>query len=147
MAGKLLPLLLAALAGSLMAVQGAVNSALGKTIGLPRTNLFVQITGAAVAATLLVLPWQAPGSFREITRVPWYTLWGGLLGAVIVFAVAFGVTKVGAGAATTSIIVAQLLTAYLIDHFGLLGVEHVAFSLVKMAGIVLIAGGGWLLLK
>lgn len=144
---KIFPLLLAAAAGMFMAVQGTLNSRLGKVIGLPRTTLLVQILGGIAAALLLLYPWRRGGSFARLGQAPWYTLMGGPLGVAIVFLVAAGITKVGAGLATTSIIVAQLLTAYLIDHYGLFGVDRLPFCLWKAVGIALIAAGGWLLLR
>lgn len=141
------PLFLAALAGALMAVQGTINSLFSKTVGLPRTTLAVQLTGSVAAALLLLIPWRDGGSFAHLSRVPWYAWLGGPLGVAIVFAVAAGIRRVGAGVATTAIIVAQLLTAYLIDHFGLFGVEKLPFGVWKAVGIGLMAAGGWLLLR
>ena len=130
-----------------MAVQGTLNSMLGKVIGLARATLFVQLTGALVASLLLLIPWTSGGSFANLGKAPWYSWLGGPLGVAIVFFVASSIAKVGAGLATTSIIVAQLFAAYLIDHFGLFGVERLPFSVYKIIGIVLISGGGWLLLR
>ncbi|NLG83787.1 MAG: DMT family transporter [Firmicutes bacterium] len=140
----IVPLLLAAGAGTCMALQGAMNSLLGKGIGLARATFLVQATGALLAGILLFFPW--PGSFAELAHLPWYALLGGPLGVAIVFLVAESIAKAGAGPATTAIIVAQLLLAYLLDHFGLFGLERLPFSAWKALGIILIAAGGWLLL-
>lgn len=144
---KFLPLLMAAAAGSFMAVQGTLNSLLGKSIGLSRTTLIVQVTGGVVAAFLLFFPQLGGGSFAGLNRAPWYALLGGPIGVAIVFLVAAGITRVGAGLATAAIIVAQLATAYTIDHCGLLGVEKLPFTIWKVIGIALISAGGWLLLR
>ncbi|MGE5528827.1 MAG: DMT family transporter [Patescibacteria group bacterium] len=143
---KPVPLLMAAAAGSLMAVQGAFNSLLAKAIGLPRTTLLVHVLGTLAAGVLVLLPWRDGGSFGRLGESPWYTLLGGPIGVGIVLLVAASIARTGAGAATTAIIVAQLLTAYLLDHFGLFGLARLPFDLWKAAGIGLIAAGGWLLL-
>lgn len=140
-------MLLAAAAGALMAVQGTLNSLLSKAIGLPRTTFVVHALGTAVAALLLLAPWRSGGSFARLGETPWYALLGGPIGVAIVFAVAASIRRVGAGVATTSIIVAQLLTAYSIDHFGLFGLERLPFGPLKAAGIGLMTVGGWLLLR
>ena len=147
MKARPLPLLLAAAAGALMALQGTLNSLLGKTIGLPRATFLVQLTGAAAASSLLLLPHQSGGFLAQLSKVPWYAFLGGPIGVAIVFLVAKSIGKTGAGLATTSIIVAQLFTAYLIDRFGILGVARLPFGPVKIVGIILISAGGWLLLK
>jgi len=77
MVTKILPLLLAAGAGACMALQGAVNSLLGKGIGLVRATFFVQITGSLLAGLLLLFP--SPGSFAGLGRLPWYAFLGGPL--------------------------------------------------------------------
>ncbi|MGQ9779914.1 MAG: DMT family transporter [Bacillota bacterium] len=141
---KIIPLLLAAGAGACMALQGAINSLLGKTVGLARATFLVQTTGAVLAGAVLLFP--SRGSFAQLARVPWYALLGGPLGVAIVFLVAKSIAAAGAGPATTAIIIAQLTLAYLLDHFGLFGLERLPFSLWKALGILLIAAGGWLLL-
>ncbi len=142
---KPLPLLLAAAAGALMPVQGALNSLLGKAVGLPRTAFLVHLSGTAAAILLVLL---SPGGFlAPAGKAPWYSYLGGPIGVAIVFLVAKSIARVGAGPATTSIIVAQLFTAYLIDHFGLFGVERIPFGAGKAIGIILITVGGWLLLR
>jgi transporter family-2 protein len=130
-----------------MAVQGALNSMLGKIVGLTRATFVVHILGTAVASLLLLLP-QTPGtSLANLGQAPWYALLGGPIGVCIVFFVAASIGKAGVGLATTAIIIAQLLTAYFIDHCGLFGVEHLPFNALKALGIALITAGGWLLLK
>lgn len=127
-----------------MALQGVLNSLLGKAIGLPRATFLVQASGALLAGAVLLFPCR--GSFASLARAPWYALLGGPIGVAIVFLVAASITRAGAGPATTAIIVAQLGLAYLLDHFGLFGLERLPFSLWKALGIGLIAAGGWLLL-
>ncbi len=147
MSVKPLPLILAAAAGAFMAAQGTSNSLLGRVIGLARATLLVQLSGAAIAGLLLLVPRASGGSFANLGQAPWYAWLGGPLGVAIVFFVAASIARVGAGLATTAIIVAQLFAAYLIDHYGLFGVERLPFSVQKIIGILLISGGGWLLLR
>jgi transporter family-2 protein len=140
----ILPLALAAGSGALMAVQGAFNSALSKIIGLMESTLVVLLTGALVAGILVLA--AGNGSFAKAGATPWYAWLGGLLGVGIVLGVIAGINRLGVGPATTAIIAAQLLTAYLIDHFGWFGAECISFNLWKCGGIMLIVGGAWLLL-
>jgi transporter family-2 protein len=56
------------------------------------------------------------------------------------------IPKLGVGIATTGIIAAQLLTAYIIDHFGLFGMEKIPFNYLKLIGIALIVTGSKILL-
>ncbi len=142
---KLVSMLLAAGAGALMAVQGTFNSVLGKVIGLLEGTFSVQLIGTLTAGLLLLF--LGNGNLAKLGSVPWYAWLGGPLGVAIVFGVAASIPKLGVGVATTSIIAAQLLSAYLIDHFGLFGMESIPFNLYKLGGIILIVAGSRLLLN
>ncbi|NLY75653.1 MAG: DMT family transporter [Firmicutes bacterium] len=143
--GKIFYLLMAAAAGSLMAIQGTFNSLLGKVIGLLEGTFSVHLLGAAAAGLLLLF--LGNGNFAKLAAVPWFAWLGGPIGVAIIFGVAFSIPRLGVGVATTAIIGAQLLTAYLIDHFGLFGMEHIPFNLYKLLGIILIVCGSKLLLN
>jgi transporter family-2 protein len=53
--GKFLPFIMAALAGSLMAIQGTFNSILGKIIGLMEGTFAVHVIGAITAGVVLLI--------------------------------------------------------------------------------------------
>lgn len=56
---EMLPLVLALVSGVLMAVQGSLNTALSKVIGLLEATFFVHITGTILAVILLFsLKWE-----------------------------------------------------------------------------------------
>ena len=54
--------------------------------------------------------------------------------------------KIGVGNATTGIIFAQILTAVMIDRFGIMGVEKVPFRWIDLLGVVLLAVGTGIML-
>ena len=126
-----------------MALQGSLNSVLGKAAGLWEAILragywhpigfgIFALVGEAVAENL---------------ECPWYTWLGGILGVAIIFTVAASIPKVGAAAATTAIIAAQVLTACIIDHFGLFGLSPLPFTWWRWVGGALLAAGGWCMLR
>jgi transporter family-2 protein len=57
------------------------------------------------------------------------------------------IPRVGVALATTAIIVGQVATALLIDHFGWFGLEKMPFTWWKAAGLVLLAAGARLMLN
>ena len=66
---------------------------------------------------------------------------GGVMGAFITFTVIKSMDQLGPAAAVMIIVIAQLLTAYLIEVFGMFGVEKAAFEWKKAAGMVLAIAG------
>jgi transporter family-2 protein len=145
MALKWVALTSALVAGVAMAIQGAFNSALGKVIGLLEATLVVHATG-----TVLVLGlWLAGlgrGQFNRWQQADWFTFFGGILGVLIVYGVAYSIPKTGAATATTAIIVGQVTMALLIDQFGLFGLKPVPFIWQKAAGLAFLAIGARLML-
>ena len=127
-----------------MALQGTLNSALESWRGWEATFL-VQITGTLLVAGLL--PLIGDGSLGKLLEAPWYTWLGGVLGVAIIYTVAASIPKVGAASATTAIITAQVLTACIIDHFGLFGLKAVSFTWSRWVGGALLAAGAWFILR
>ena len=149
--GKILFLLIAGVAGALMAVQGTLNALAGKTVGLIPATFIVNLLGSVTTGLLLVFFHPNAAAFGEILQkipsVPFYAWLGGPIGVAIIYGVAVSIPRLGVGMATTGIITLQLLAAYAIDHFGLFGREHLPFNWIKLLGILLLAAGSYLLLK
>lgn len=137
---------IAALAGAAMALQGTFNAALGKSIGVWPSTLLVHIIGTGSAFLIMLFfrtGWFNP---QQLLQVPWYAFLGGLLNVLIIFAVVKTIPRVGVGDATTAIIVAQILTAVLIDGLGAFGMKKYEFQYLDLLGIVLLAIGSRILL-
>lgn len=142
---SVLALLIAAVAGMAMAIQGSLNASLGKIIGTLETTLVVHVVGLAVIVPALYLFRLGRGNLYLLKDAPWYTYLGGVLGVLIIFGVAVSIPRAGVANATTAIIIGQLITALLIDHFGLFGLEKVPFTAWKGLGLACLAAGGYLM--
>lgn len=145
--GNTLALLLAFVSGVLMAVQGALNAGLSKVVGLLETTFIVHITGTIVILILLFGFKMGKGNLSAFAEAPWFLYLGGLVGVGIIYLVAASIPEVGAANATTAIIVGQVLTAIIIDHFGAFGLEQMSYGWNQIIGLVLLAIGGKLLLS
>ena len=73
-----LALLIAAIAGMAMALQGSLNAALGKIIGTLETTFVVHIVGIAVIMSVLYLFRLGKGNLLLLKDAPWYTYLGGV---------------------------------------------------------------------
>ncbi len=138
---NLLAILLAAVAGSTMAVQGTLNAALGKAIGLLEATLMVMAIGLLTAFLTLYPLNLGKGNIAKVTEAPWYTLLGGVLIVLITYGVAASIPRVGVANATTAIVAAQVATAVVIDHFGLLGMQALPFTWWKILGLAFLTTG------
>ncbi len=65
---------------------------------------------------------------------------------IITYGVIISIPELGVAVATTAIVTVQVLTAAVIDHFGLFGLDRIPFNWVKFTGIIFLAVGVRLLL-
>ena len=129
----LLGILFSVIAGMAMSVQGVMNTRLGEGIGNMEANAFVQ--GTAFALALIALIFTALGGVNKL-----YWL-GGVLGIVITLTVMLGIKSLGTTVAISIILISQLMVAALIDAFGIMGSEKIAFGWNKYVGLAVMCGG------
>ena len=127
------------IAGAAMSVQGVMNTRLGEHIGTMEANVIVQCTAAVLS--LLALLVSHSGSFAALGETPRLYWFGGVLGLVITVTVMLGIKNLSPTVSISVILISQLLTAAVIDAFGLLGSERAAFDWTKYVGLGLMLGG------
>ncbi|HHV72504.1 MAG TPA: DMT family transporter [Clostridia bacterium] len=147
MSSKILFLLVAIIAGAVMAIQGSLNSVLGKKIGLWEANLIVHLLGTLIVTLIILIKGSELSSIKTAFSAPWYTYLGGILNVAIIFGVTITMPKLGVCNATTAIIAGQVSTAALIDQLGLFGLQKSSFCWQMAVGFVLLLIGAKLLLK
>ena len=119
-----------------MSVQGVFNTQVTKTTGMWVSNGWVQFS----AFLLCAVAWLIAGrdSVGALWKVePRYVLLGGVIGAGITWTVIKSMEALGPAKAALLIVIAQLFVAYLIELFGLFGVDKEPFSWRKIGGLVL----------
>ena len=132
--------LIALLSGALMSVQGVFNTQVTETSGIWVANAFVQFTALLVCLAAWLVTDRS--SFAALWKVePKYMLLGGTIGAVITYTVIKGMELLGPARSVMIIVISQLIVAYLIEMFGLFGVEKQPLEVRKLIGMgVAIAG-------
>lgn len=127
------------LAGAAMSVQGVMNTRLQESVGLWEANAYVQGTAFALSAIVMWL-WGS-GSLKAFADVPKGYLLGGVLGLVITVTVMLSIKGLSPTVAISTILIAQLLVAALIDAFGWLGQDKTAMGMKQFIGLGLMLGG------
>lgn len=127
---------IALLSGALMSVQGVFNTQVTKTTGMYVSNGWVQFS--AFLACLAVWFFMGRDSIGAIARVePKYMLLGGVIGAGITWTVIKSMEQLGPAKAALLIVIAQLTVAYVIELFGMFGVEKEPLEWRKLGGLAL----------
>ncbi len=135
----MLGFLCALVAGAAMSVQGVMNTRLGDKVGVLETSAFVQLTGFVLALVIALI--FGKGNIRLLPQAPWYSWLGGVLAPVITVTVMLSIAGLSPTIGISTILLAQLTVAALIDAFGWLGAEKLPFTWQKCVGIALMAGG------
>jgi len=132
--------LIAVISGALMSIQGVFNTKVTESTGIWVSGGWVQLTAfLTCVAAWLFTGRNSIGPLLEVQ--PKYMLLGGIMGAFITFTVVKSMEDLGPAKAVMLIVVAQLLVAYLIEVFGIFGVERVGFQWRKAWGMALAVGG------
>lgn len=135
----MISIIIAIISGISMSIQGVFNTRLGEKIGVWETNVLVQGTGLIL--TLLVSFIWGNGNYHELKNANKLYLLGGVLGVVITYTVMASIGKLGPTCAIGIILVAQLVSAALIDAFGLFGSEKINFTLKEFIGVAIMLLG------
>ncbi len=144
---KWFPLLATVVAGALVGLQAPINSTLGKTVG---TFAAASVSFAIGLTLLIAITLVAGGGFGQVGEAAdlrWYYLTGGILGAAYVTTVLLTVRELGAGGVTAATIAGQLAMSVLVDRAGLLGLPERGLTAQRVAGLVLLAAGTFLIVR
>lgn len=137
---------LAALAGAVMAIEGSMNAAMGKVLGVMESTLLVHLIGTIIVLIIMLFMGTGWASWNKLGEVPWWAYLGGILSVLIIYALVLSMPKVGVANATTAIIVAQISMAVLVDCLGLFGMKRHSFNYYDLLGIALLVIGARILL-
>lgn len=131
------------LAGIANAVQPGLNGAFGKGVSQPLTGGLV--VGIGTLLTVLIaglalgrLAWPTP---EEISRLPWWAWFGGVLGGGIVAVQLLVARQIGAAPFLAVLVTAGVVTSIGLDHFGWVGFDrHPASAWRIVGGALMVAG-------
>ena len=146
-----LAVLATVMAGGFIALQAPINATLGRAVGSPLAAASISFavgTAALVAITLLLSgSFGGYGGLGGVRGLSLVYQTGGLLRAVYVTTALITVRFLGAGAVTAATVTGQLATSLLIDRLGVLGLESRPLSLQRVAGVLLLALGTFLVAR
>ncbi len=132
--------LAALLSGALMSIQGVFNTQVTKQTSLWVSTGWVQFSAFLVC----ILAWfftgrQSIGALWQIENR--YTLLGGVIGAFITITVIQSMGTLGPARAAMLIVISQLVIAWVIELFGMFGMEKQPFEWRKLLGMAVAIAG------
>jgi transporter family-2 protein len=140
---------LAFFVGFLLPVQVGINAELARFISSPLLAALVSfIVGTLCLLASVMLFSKVPlPTFGIVAAMPVWVWGGGLIGAAVVLGSIVAGPKIGALALVGLLLAGQLIASVLMDHFGWFGFPVQKISEARLFGIVLLAGGFFLIQK
>ena len=132
----------AALAGAFIPAMAVLNSRLGRTLGAPEHAVVMLFAVGLSVATLYGL--------LSTGRLPTFATWGhalpqdflgGVIVAFYILSVTLLVPRFGLVNTILCVMTSQIISAAVIDHFGLFGATGRPMTALKVAGVALLLSG------
>ncbi|MED2792591.1 DMT family transporter [Bacillus wiedmannii] len=131
----------AILAGVFITLQGTFNAKLSSHIGIWSTSIITHLIGFIIATTVFLL--KKEEKIADLKDVKKIYLVAGALGGLIICAETVAIHAMGVTLTAGTLMVAQLLTATLIEMKGLFQIKkiqmeryHIVGTIVMIIGIV-----------
>lgn len=121
--------------GMFVSIQSTLNGNLGKKVGTIESAYLSFFIGS-VLLTIVVI-FFGDGNIFKIIEAPVWQLICAIFGFIFIFVMAFSVPKIGVTATTTTVVIGQLVTSMIVDHFGWFGSDVTPFTMKRLIGVLL----------
>jgi transporter family-2 protein len=118
---------------------------MGQRVGGLGSSFIIHLSGAILSALLLAA--RGGEMIQNWRGLPWYMLGAGAFGVVLYLTLMHTLPRLGATTAIALIIVGQLAMGMLIDQFGWFGVPVRPIDGWRVAAVVLLLAGGYLVVR
>jgi len=145
--GTAVAVALTATAGLAGAVQAAVMGELGERVGIVPAVAFSVIVGLVAGLVTLLLWERSFAGMRAALHEPAWLWIGGLMSIYIVFAITVGPPRIGVAATVGVVIAGNLVSAAVIDRYGLFGQDVIPIDRWRLLGLLLLMAGAALSLS
>lgn len=127
--------------GVILTLHLSMNAQVGAIIKNPKIGNALFWTIGAFTAILIALTSLETEAFSRLKEVPAWLLLAGVIGAILVFGIAWTIPQIGAASAFVLMIAGQVIAGVVLSHFGLLGSPIEKISILKIMGILLLLSG------
>lgn len=129
-------------AGIGIPILAALNATLGRFLGSPFAAGLILFSVALTVAALITIV-TGPGALARATEAPKHLFLAGILVAFYVLSITYIAPSFGVGNAVFFVLIGQLISAAIIDQFGLFGAQISPLTLTRASGLALMGIGVW----
>jgi bacterial/archaeal transporter family-2 protein len=129
-----------------LTLQIGMNSKLRTVLANANIAALISFLVGTTALVLLLVVTRTPMPARDtLAAVPAWAWLGGLMGAFYVAISTVVASQLGTASLLGLALSGQLAMALLVDHFGWLGMPEHPITLTRIAGVVVLGAGAWLI--
>ncbi|MCH1624221.1 DMT family transporter [Ferdinandcohnia quinoae] len=126
-------------AGVFISLQGVFNSKLSEVLSPWHTTTIVHLVGFITSFIIFLM--IRDGKSKGFREVPFAYLIGGMFGVVIVIGEMRAIHILGMSLAVATLLISQLICAFIIDVRGLFGVIKLKITSQQIIGMIMILAG------
>lgn len=141
----LLTVLVGLLGGIAVGIQSPIAGAMGQRVGGTASSVIVHLSGLIFSMALLLA--RGGERIRDWRTLPIYMLGAGIFGLILYQTINVTFPRLGGTMMVALIIIGQLVTGIVVDHFGWLGVATRPIDATRVIGVVILLFGGYLISK
>lgn len=130
-----------------MPMQAGVNLRLRQALGDPVFAAMVSFAVGTVALAIYCFAMRPLPTASMAAGAPWWSWFGGLLGAFFVTVIIVLAARLGATASMAWLLAGQFIAALILDHFGLISFAVRSVSWPRVAGVAMVVLGAYLVNK
>lgn len=139
--------LIAFLVGLGVTIQAGVNAQLRLAVGSPLITAFFSFLVGTSILLILVLFTSTKEfpSLQTLSQISWWKWVGGAMGVFYIVSVVVVAPRIGAASTFGFIVAGQLIFAVVFDHFGFIGFPLHTITPLRIAGVILLIAGVYLI--
>ena len=128
-------------------VMAAINSTLGGRLGSPVMAAVVLFVVALTVSVAVLVSTEGVPSLKGFGGIAPVYFTGGLFVAFYVLVMTWVAPKLGVGNAIMLVLLGQMISAAIVDHFGLFGAPKIFITPTRLLGLLLMLIGIYLARK
>jgi len=138
-------LIIGLIGGISVGLQSPIAGAMGQKIGGTASSFLIHLSGMIFSGIFLFI--RGGERIQEWRTLPWYMLFAGMFGLILYLTISVTLPRLGSTMMVALIIIGQLVTGVIIDHFGLLGVITRQIDISRVLGVLALVFGAYLIAK
>ncbi|WP_028241292.1 DMT family transporter [Stutzerimonas azotifigens] len=132
-------------AGAGLPLQAGINGQLARHVSSVMAASLISFAVGTVLLLGITLAQRELPALQALRGLSWWHWSGGLFGALFIFTATLAGPRIGALLFMALVLAGQLSAATALDHFGAAGFREAPVSLGKIAGLLLIFAGVWMI--